>query len=677
MVGFKEFVGLIFRSLKRFLSLSFILASMILVVRLHDLIITSNFTNYPPGSALDILSGIKFDLILYLRISAILMIPFLMIAYFSQKAAKRFFMISSILLIFGEILLLQYFSTARVPLGADLFGYSFSEIEHTVAASGSVRIFPYIMIGLFIAYMTRVFKKHVYYKLKPWAIIVLTVLMFTSFIPYKQLNPDPAKFSNEFGMYVATNKLSFFGQSISNYYLNKEKFNNQKPFTFKQAESSGIGNPFTYIDPEYPFLHKETTPNVLGQYFDLGEKPANIVFMIVESLGRAYSGEGAYLGSFTPFLDSLVQKSLYWENCLSTSGRTFQVLPSLLASAPFGEHGFTDLGAQMPDHLSLISILKKEAGYSSSFVYGGDAGFDKMDIFLNRQGVNRIIDIESFGENYEKLPASKSGFAWGYGDKEIFDRYIVDWNEHPDTPRVDAMLTLAVHSPFIVPNQEDYNRKVNYRMNDLELSDKTRLFNRNYTKQLASVIYFDESLRHFFKEIEKSPSFANTIFIITGDHRMPEIPISTQLDRFHVPLIIYSPMLKKSKKFSSIVTHFDVTPSILALLEGGGYVSRPSVASWIGHGLDNSSTFRNLNSYVLMRNKNEIMDLVDSRYFYAQNSLYDIHPDMGIETFDDSELQSKAKIELDNFIRKNYYVCQKNMLIPDSLKKWAIHLKGE
>ena len=103
MVGFKEFAGLMLRSLRRFISLSFILASMILIVRLYDLIITSNFTNYPPGSALHILSGIKFDLVLYLRISAILMIPFLIIAYFSQKAAKYFFIISSILFVFGEI----------------------------------------------------------------------------------------------------------------------------------------------------------------------------------------------------------------------------------------------------------------------------------------------------------------------------------------------------------------------------------------------------------------------------------------------------------------------------------------------------------------------------------------------------------------------------------------------
>lgn len=676
MNHFRESVQLVIRSLRRFLSLSFILASMILVVRFYDLIITSNFSHYPPGSTINILIGLKYDLILYLRISGTLMIPFLVIAFFSQKAAKYFFIISSILLILGEILLLQYFSTARLPLGADLLGYSMEEIQHTIAASGSVRIFPYLMIVLYLALMFIVFIKHVYFRIKPWAMILLTVFMLSSLFPLKQLNPESSKFNDEFSMYVATNKLNFFAQSVSNYYLNKGMLDD-KPFTFKTTVASANSNSFTYIDSDYPFLHQETTPDVLGEYFELEEKPANIVFIIVESLGRAYSGEGAYLGNFTPFLDSLMQKSLYWENCLSTSGRTFQVLPATLASAPYGEHGFADMGDEMPDHLSLISILKKQAGYRSSFVYGGEAGFDKMDVFLNRQGVDQVIDSEKFDEGYNKLPAASNGFTWGFGDKEIFRRYLEDLKSDKNIPRVDVMLTMAMHDPFNIPNQEDYNQKFAKRLEGLDLSDKIKLFNRNYEKQFASVLYFDESLRYFFNELKKMPVFDNTIFVITGDHRMPEIPISTQIDRFHVPLVIYSPMLKKAKKFSSVVTHFDITPSLIALLDGKNYISRPTAAAWIGHGLDNSASFRNQNSYVLMRNKNEIMDFIDSEQFYSNKILYQIYPNMNIEPLDDSERQIQLKNELDNFIRKNNYVCRENKLIPDSLKKWAINLKAD
>lgn len=671
MANFRESIKLIYRSLSRFLSLSFVLASMILMVRLYELVITSNFSNYPSGSFGILLNGLKYDVILYLQISAILLVPFLFIAYFSQKIARYFFTLASVLLVLCDIMLLQYFATARVPLGADLLGYSLAEIQHTIGASGELNIFPIIIIFLYLAFMARILLRHVYFKLKPWFMAVLTVLMLCSLLPIKQLSPDPSKFENEFSMFMANNKLSFFVQSTSNYYQHKGSLNN-KAFTFNTVVSSPEGNPFTYTNPEYPFLHQETTPDVLGEYFNLGKTPPNIVFVIVESLGRAYSGQNAYLGSFTPFLDSLMQKSLYWENCLSTSGRTFQVLPTTLASLPFGEHGFAELEEKMPDHLSLISILKKQAGYSSSFVYGGEAEFDKMDVFLNRQGIDQIIDSRKFGPDYQKLPASANGFSWGFGDREIFRRYLEDIKTKSDTPRMDIMLTLAMHDPFNIPNQENFNHKFEERLNGLNVDEKTKSFDQQYVKQLASVLYFDESIRYFFSEFSKMKEFANTIFIITGDHRMPEIPISTQIDRFHVPLIIYSPMLKTAEKFSSIVTHFDITPSIIAMLNGAKYIRRPTVASWIGHGLDNSVDFRSLQTYPLMRNKNEILDLLSADKFLSNQTSYQILPDLNIEPRENDNRQKQLKEELDNFIRKNNYVSKNNKLIPDSLKTYNL-----
>lgn len=671
MANFRESIQLAVRSLRRFLSLSFILAAMILMVRFYEIAITSNFSNYPDGSFSNLLKGLKYDVILYLQLSAILMIPFLVVAYFSQKAARNLFTIASILLVLGDILLLQYFATARVPLGADLLGYSMSEIRHTLDTSGEISIFPIVVIFLYLFIMSRVMIKHVYFKLKPWMMTVLTVLMFSSFLPIRQLNPDPSKFSDEFSLFAANNKLSFFAQSLSTHYLHQGSLNNQK-FTFSAVASSPEGNPFTYINPEYPFLHQETTPDVLGEYLNLGKTPPNIVLIIVESLGRAYSGQDAYLGSFTPFLDSLMQKSLYWENCLSTSGRTFQVLPTILASLPFGEHGFAELEDKMPDHLSLISILKKQAAYSSSFVYGGEAEFDKMDVFLRRQGIDQIIDSRKFGSDYKKLPASSSDFSWGFGDHEIFRRYLEDLKAKPDTPRMDVMLTLAMHSPFIVTNQEYYNRKFAERLDGLKLSEKIKSFDQQYVKQLASVLYFDESIRYFFSEFSKTKEFANTIFIITGDHRMPEIPISTQIDRFHVPLVIYSPMLKKAEKFSSVITHFDITPSLIAMLNNAKYIKRPTVAAWIGHGLDNSVDFRSLQTYPLMRNKNEILDLLSTDQFLSNQTVYQISPNLNIEPQENSSRQKQLKDELDNFIRKNNYACKNNKLIPDSLKKYNL-----
>lgn len=664
--------GLIVRTLRRFVSLSFILALFIVLVRLFELIIVSIFTNYPPNSFTYLLVGLKFDLIFYLRVSAILMLPYLIIGLINQKAARNFFIIISALLVLGNLLLLKYFSAARVPLGADLFGYSIDEIHHTIQSSGEASVWPFIFIAAFLIYMIRVFIKHVYFKIKPWALGVITALMFASLIPLKILNPQPANFNNEFSMFIATNKLNFFCESVVKRYVFNDKLNNQSySFTSFASNNDGI---FNYIDAEYPFLHIESTPNILGNYVELGNTKPNIIFIIVESLGRAYSGKGAYLGSFTPFLDSLANESLYWENCLSTSGRTFEVLPSLLASLPFGENGFAEMGENMPDHISLISLLKKQAEYQSSFIYGSGANFDNMDVFLKRQGVDKIIDEETFGDGYEKLPAAPNGFSWGYGDKEIFRRYIAEV-ENDTLPRVDVMLTMAMHDPFQIPNQQYYLSKFNNQLAELNLTEETNKFNKNYEKEISTILYFDESLKYFFAEMQKLQSFDSTIFIITGDHRMPEIPISTQLDRFHVPLIIYSPMLTTSEKFSAIVSHFDVAPSLVALLNENKTISRPVVASWVGHGLDDEKEFRNLQTFPLMRNKNEILDFIDGERMLANNAIFQIYETLEIEPVRETGKQAEMKERLTNFIQQSNYVSKNNKLIPDSLLQYTMEKK--
>src|SRR5205085_4463090 len=119
-------------------------------------------------------------------------------------------------------------------------------------------------------------------------------------------------------------------------------------------------------EKNYPFLHTiDTSSDVLSPLFNKQQAPPNLVFIVVEGLGRAFSNKDAYLGSFTPFLDSLSDKSLYWSNFLSAGGRTFAMLPSVFGSLPYGKNGFTELGDHMPKHVSLFSVLKQN-GYSNN-----------------------------------------------------------------------------------------------------------------------------------------------------------------------------------------------------------------------------------------------------------------------------------------------------------------------
>ncbi len=718
---------LIRRSFERYISLCLLATGLIILVRFYEIFIISGSAGYPSGSIIELIGGIRFDLLLAFRLSLFFLIPFLFIDHYSPKAARIFFAAVSVVVIMTDIALLRYFSATRIPLGSDILGYSFSEIQQTVGASGEINLTAILTIVLFL-----IFAVYVFYR---WHDLVVSItltgifalFMFISLLPVFNFNPDPAEYRNEFIMNIAANKFNFFTESLLRHYLpetgsanfvlntndsgkseivsgaieptpappiNKPVSNADQPSNavVKPNQQTGgitnnpgstvptpasgtksnpiLGNPFIFISEDYPFLHEEKTPDLLMPFFKPGEKAPSFVFIVVESLGRAYSGNDAYLGSFTPFLDSLMRESLYWENCLSTSGRTFSVMPSLLASLPFGEKGFADLKDKMPDHLSMISLLKRNAGYTSSFYYGGDPKFDDMGPFMKRQGTTRIVGFKDFGKDYTQLPSNSGGFTWGYGDREIFRKYLTDLKSNETDKRIDVILTLAMHSPFKVPDQEYYNQLFEKRMNEISLSEKDMEYNRQYTAQFASILYFDEALKYFFAEFSKLESFNNTIFVITGDHRMPEIPISTQLDRFHVPLVIYSPLLNNGKMFSSVVTHFDVVPSLLSLLKNRLNISLPTVSSWIGHGLDTNISFRNLYSYPLMRNTTQLMDWVSGDHFLSGSTLYRIYPSMDIEPVNNTELRDQLQKDFVNYKAKNNFATKDNRVIPDSLKRY-------
>jgi len=656
------------KSLVQFLSLSAYLLLAFWMVRLLDATVVSHLANLPNGSWYYHLIGAGFDLLFVAEIMLWLILPLTLIGYKKLKLQRTIFVTIAPLLVLINFLLVGYFSKARVPLGADLFGYSVEEISHTVSASGGLSVVNVILLLLLVFLLFWGFRKVPAFPVLPvfrnLSLLVLSVVLFFG----SSLKPQSNLFKNEFDLFISYNKLMFFANSLRDYSAQQT---DEADGVFANLSDPNQESNLSreYVSEEYPLLHKEKTPDVIGPWFatDSVQLPS-IVFIVTESLGRSYSGANATLGSFTPFLDSLMQRSLYWENCLSSSGRTFEVLPTLLGSLPFGKNGFTEMGQQMPDHLSIISLLRKNSGYQSAFYYGGDTHFDNMDVFLRRQGTDRFIGINDFGSKYTKMPAKDNGFSWGYGDRDIFQKYLDDLAGRKPGPRIDVMLTLAMHDPFRVPNQQQYNKRVEARIQSLKLTEEQRQFNREYIPQFATMLYYDDALRSFFNQFSKRKEFANTIFVITGDHRMPEIPISTQIDRFHVPLVIYSPLLKGGRTFPAVVSHFDVTPSLLALMRKTYKVKMPSLSAWIGGELDTNAEFRSRNSYPMMRNKSEFMDYLEGDYFLSGETLYSLFKNNYIEPSTDDSAKVRLTSRFANFKKINRFVTEKNRIIPDSLK---------
>ncbi len=140
------------------------------------------------------------------------------------------------------------------------------------------------------------------------------------------------------------------------------------------------------------------------------------------------------------------------------------------------------------------------------------------------------------------------------------------------------------------------------------------------------------------QEYAKKPEYKNTIFIITGDHRLIPIAQKDKLCRFHVPLFMYSPMLKKAEKIKSISSHWDVTPSLVSFLMNNYKFNKLDKIAWMGDGLDTVRKFRNIHKIPLMRYKGSVNDYIYKNYMYSDGELYKINENFGIYKVNEAKL---------------------------------------
>lgn len=624
---------------------------------------TLSITRTPPVQWAQVLElAFLFDLVSYLKISIFLSVPTLIIFMLFRYNRRSYVFFGSLgsVLIALYVCLIHYFETTLVPLGADLFGYSWKEIMHTVQASGDFSVVNLLMILFPVA----IFWILLYaFYLKPlmgfYLSLVQLILGFAAFYLNISCIPPAKWIKNEYDYTLSINKLGYF--------LERTLEDNTHLDRVNLDEIPSEKTSFKYIDAQYPFLRTEDTPDVLGAYFTINstQKP-NIVFIQVEGLGRAFSGKNAYLGSFTPFLDSLANSGLYWENFLAAQGRTFGALPSILGSLPFAEEGFNALDTNMPKHFTLFNVLKK-SGYKSSFIAGTDLEFDQQGAFLRKQGTDELIGIRNYSQQYQKIHTTPEADSWGYPDGEIYRRALDKTLFQQEAPFISYIQSISMHSPYRVPNQAHYVSEMENRLNQLGIPETKKYEYRRYQSIYSSILYADESLKKFFEAVKRSPGYERSIFIITGDHRLPEIPLATKIDRYHVPLIIVSPLLKRSARFSSISSHLDLAPSVLAFLHQNFKVHRPRSVTWLGSGLDTVRQFRNVHQIPLKQVKSELRNYLSGLYFLDGKQVFQVYKNLDIEPVEDAKQQEILFNGFRSFKQRNEHLIRHKILVPDAV----------
>lgn len=529
---------------------------------------------------------------------------FLLVRLFSRRAAVWVAAVSFALLLFSEVGLLFYTLHNGFLLGCELVARPVA--ESWLAMRGAVgvilpMVLSVVVIGGFIALALWRSKRPSKAALVVPSVVVLFALLSLLFKTSHLVDRRYDYFVLNKSWYLAVDSYHYFNlrQSLGD---SPSVDVDYDPVLVAELLST---HPewATPVDSLYSLERPFVADTFLNAYFtSVGDHRAalagrtalpNIVIVLVESLGHESMGTGS-----VPFIDSLAATGLYWPNCLSATVRSYGAIPALTGSV--GGPKCFQFGA-MPSHNSLLSLLKRE-GYNTRAYYGGDFTFDCIYEYLTAQHIDYLSPLF---ERFKSSPASKHSW-WGYNDDTLFDYAIRDLNAQPSThnPHLSVVTTISMHDELKLPDarQQYYQR----RAARLPMPPAGQGLYSRYSANL----FTDDCLRKFIHAYSQRPDFQNTIFVVVGDHSSGQQK-GDILSSHRVPLIVWSPLVKKPARFTHVVTHNDLAPALYSLLVSRyGLTSQPTV-HWLGDGLGPSPK-----TLLVVNYAHEIHDIVYHNYYY-------------------------------------------------------------
>ena len=657
-------------SIQQWIHLNILLLLMMLIIRIIFYIETTTRINIEISQFANIILGFKYDLLLASHFIAWFSLIFLIFHYFFPKTTITVY--KTLIFIYAIIstLLTEYFCNLTMPLDHVIFAYSVEGLKGTVESSSSFSIVPilYFIISLALCILiSKLWEKVKIGNIVAYIIFIASLTVAISF-NYGKIVREERFVKTHANFILATNQPSYSFIKIYDY-LNKKNTDNNTGFEIIEEATNSYqqrNKQFKYPYKDYPFYRKADYQDVLGPLLNKTEKETmpNFVFIIIESLGQSLTGAETPTISFTPNIDSLKNESLYWKNCLAATERTFGVLPTIFASTPHGKKGFAHRYNTMPPHNSLLKDFKKN-NYDISYYYGCYRDNDRYDNFLKANNVEKIFIPEQGSIDEKIYNLMRENNRWGLDDKDLFD-IVINNRKSADNekPFVDIIMSLSTHEPFIIlENQEKYEQKARVI---LENSDGVSTKERNNIikniNNFACYLYMDECVKNLINSYKEIGKYDNTIFIITGDHRMGMLNTGNVLRSFNVPLIIHSQLLKQDKQMEAVVSHYDITPTINAYLSNNYDYKVDEYCHWLGSSLDTVAEFRSRVKQAFMLNNRDVVDYLHNEYFLCRKRLYKIDNNLRLTSVDNPDLYQQLKKELDDYNLLSGYALENNFL---------------
>jgi phosphoglycerol transferase MdoB-like AlkP superfamily enzyme len=346
--------------------------------------------------------------------------------------------------------------------------------------------------------------------------ILLSILIIRGGFQYKPLKPDHAFVlsPNVLGNLVLNTPYNFF-----------------TTLSFQRVEE------VTYFktDKEVEALLKQNQ-----KQFKVASNKTNVVVIILESFSREYMGIGNTSPSYTPFLDSLANQSLFFDHHFANGKRSIEAVPSILASVPSLMEESYITGVYQGNEIHGLAELLNGNGYHTAFFHGGKNGTMGFDKFALNAGFKEYYGLDEY-------PQEKDFDGnWGIYD-EPYLNYFCQTISGFKKPFMASVFTLSSHQPYSIPQKY----KNAFPKGTLEIHE--------------SIGYADQALRKFFECAATKDWYKNTLFVLTADHTqgLTTEKYLNSIGEYRVPLILFQPGKKIEADTTQVTQHVDIMPTVL------------------------------------------------------------------------------------------------------------------
>src|SRR5262245_22177116 len=305
----------------------------------------------------------------------------------------------------------------------------------------------------------------------------------------------------------------------------------------------------------------------------LTRPPGAIVVVTIDTLRADHLGCYGYPRATSPFLDSLAARGVLFERAHSSCSNTTPAHASLFTGLHPSQHGLRRNGMGLPERPAepyrTLAELLGERGYDS-------AGFSAV-AFLRAvsRGFRSFEGGSGDWHEYAQADAVVDRALRWLGSKAPGDRFLL-W-VHLFDPHLPARAPQELLREFLPESREEaeamaeeaYVRRGVAR----GFYADAQALARSHAAYDAEIRLADRSVGRLFDALREGGYLGNGLFLVTADHgegmgshsydghgaRLYE-------EQIRVPLIVYREGFPAGRRARSLVSHLDLTPTVLDLV---------------------------------------------------------------------------------------------------------------